>query len=80
MFREISIVVIRKSGKILYMKHKVRQKSLLSYIKSEFEIESWKLFRKYWDVDEKNWLDVNDNICFLDIPFCEKKFVLFVQE
>lgn len=80
MLQGVNFIVIRKSGKVLHMKRKLRQKNLFSTIKSDFETDLWKSFQKYWDVDEGNWNDMNDNVSLIDLPYFEKRRLFFVQE
>lgn len=80
MLQDLNFIIIRKSGKVLHMKRKVRQKNLFSTVKSDFETDLWKSFQKYWDVDEGNWNNMNDNVCLIDLPYFEKARLFFVQE
>ena len=80
MLQDVNFIVIRKSGKVLHMKRKFRQKNLFSTIKSDFETDLWTSFQKYWDVDEGNWSNMNDDVCLIDLPYFEKSRLFFVQE
>lgn len=80
MLQDVNFIVIRKSGKVLHMKRKLCQKNICSTIKSNFETDLWNSLRKYWDVDEGDWIDMNDNVCLIDLPYFEKARLFFVQE
>lgn len=80
MLQDLNFILIRKSGKVLHLKRKIRQRNPFSTIKSEFETDLWKSLQKYWDVDEGNWNDMNDKICLIDLPHFEKARLFFVQE
>ena len=80
MFQVINFILIHKSGKVVHMKRKLRRRNMLSFIKSNFEIDLWQSFQKYWDVDKGDWNFINDEICLLDLPFLEKTRLFFVKE